>query len=102
MRFGGTGNDESLPGRLWARVREVRRSAPLCAGGRSQDALSDGVAGGSAPGARSGGAWGWLIHPVPPAPRWVRVLSMSSGASMHAMTRNVPPHTLDYHGGWHR
>ena len=27
------------------------------------------------------------------AARWVRIFSMSSGVSMHAMTRNVPPHT---------
>ena len=33
------------------------------------------------------------MQPVLRSARWVRILSMTSGVSMHAMTRNVPPHT---------
>ena len=41
------------------------------------------------PGALSGGARGGCTESVSRSARWARILSMTSGVSMQAMTRNV-------------
>ena len=51
--------------------------------------VSDGEAESSAPGALSGGARGGCTESVSRSARWARILSMTSGVSMQAMTRNV-------------
>ena len=62
-------------------------------GGGSQDRAGEGEAGGWACEGWSGGGRGRSMQSVLRAARWVRLFSMSAGISMHAMTRNVPPHT---------
>ena len=52
---------------------------------------SDGEAKSSALEALGGGARGRCTESASRAARWARIRSMRSGASMHAMTRNVPP-----------
>ena len=95
------GGEAGGPGyAAWGRVAveaegHGRRGATglWCTRGRSQDRAGDGEAGGWACGAWSGGARGRSMQSVLRAARWVRIFSMSSGVSMHAMTRNVAPHT---------
>ena len=55
--------------------------------------MSDGEAEGSAQGALGGGARGRCTESATRAARSARIRSMRSGASMHAITRSVPPHT---------
>ena len=68
---------------------------------RSEEMTGEGEAESSAPGATSGsarcasslgGARGGGMHSASRATRWASIRSMRSGASMHAMTRSVPPH----------
>ena len=99
------GKHEGMSGRRWRAKGtggEAQRSCGAPAGGRGQDKVGNGEAGGWACGGWSGGARGGLMPPVSRAARWVRIFSMSErarvasgtsrGVSMHAMTRNVPPH----------
>ena len=76
------------------RAREARRNgAVVHPWGQSGQDRRGGETGGWACGAWSGGARGRSMPSVLRAARWVRMVSMSSGVSMHAMTRSVPPHT---------